>query len=423
MHSRIIVASFFSFLLCIFVMVKTKAMEMDKIKIVSKEEAVELALSSHGNIRLLEAKITALKSQKNYIGNELNELENMKITAASKLPINIEFFIEQYPNYEQLTEEEQYTVEQLITTQILINTSLNQLLEAQAEARNHELQEKIKLQREELNRVAKAIDADKNKNQIELEETKEAIAYYISQKYINLLLLESEIEQNKMELSYVQGSIQDFLKLKEHGLINNRDFEKKINEMQKLEQKLSDKEKAYYFYLEELKFDIGVLDNENIQLKPIELEINKLPITELVNKVNKMFSVRKLEEDILLAEKNYNSTDTSKKNLKDYYYQMWQATKYEKDNLVRELDTKIRKLYLDQEVMFANREDLQKSLETLIIDKKDLVIRFGEGLITSVEIEKINQEIQRLEAAINMSKYEYYLLSEKFSLALKGYLI
>ncbi|UZM99425.1 hypothetical protein OL548_03460 [Lysinibacillus sp. MHQ-1] len=49
----------------------------------------------------------------------------------------------------------------MIGTQILINTTLNQLLEGQEVIRNQELQEKIKVQREELNNAAKVIDTNK----------------------------------------------------------------------------------------------------------------------------------------------------------------------------------------------------------------------------------------------------------------------
>lgn len=422
MQLKFVVPYFFSILLCLFCLTTTVyAKGKDTIEKITKEEAVELALNNHGNIKLLEAKIMALNSQHKYIQDELKELDNIRNPTTSKLPTDPEYFLNQYPEFEQLADEEKEVIGQLITTQILINTSLNQLFEGQEVARNHELQEKIKLQREELNKNAKAIDADKNKNTIEVEQTREAIKQYISQKYINLLLLDTEIKQIKKEISYIQSDIENFLVMKEYGLMSNKDIEKKEREIEKLDQQLNEKGRAYHFYLEELKQEIGLPYNRMFRLQSIDKEIKKLPIIELESKIDKMFNVRKLEEDILLAEKNYNSAESNKTNLKDYYYQTWQVAKYEKENLIKEIKAKINKFYFEQEEMFLHMDDLQKAKESLIADKKDLEIQYNAGVITSTEVEKIDRDIQRIESDINIYKYEYYILSEKYTQALNGY--
>ncbi|UZM99423.1 hypothetical protein OL548_03450 [Lysinibacillus sp. MHQ-1] len=49
--------------------------------------------------------------------------------------------------------------------------------------------------------------------------------------------------------------------------------------------------------------EIGLPYNRMLQLQSIDKEINRLPIMELESKMYKMFNVRELEEDILLAEK------------------------------------------------------------------------------------------------------------------------
>ncbi|WP_042479074.1 hypothetical protein [Bacillus ndiopicus] len=400
-----------------------QAVEEIPISIITKDEAIDLALKNQGNVRLLEVKIKALQSQKNYIENERKELENIEQPTLNMLPTSIEFFIEQFPEFDQMAEEEKIAVDQLITTQILINTSLNQLIEGQTLAQNQALQEKIELQREELNKAAITAEIDKNKSQIELERTTEAIKYYISQKYITLLLLEEEIEQLKMELLYIQSDIQDFTVMKEHGLIHYKDFEKKSNEIQMLEQKLSEKERAYQFYMEELKSEIGLPFDQKINLEKIDVAIEKLSISNLESQINRMFSVRAIEEDIRLGQEHYTNTDSDKTHLKDYYYYNWQATQYEKETLLKEIQAKVKKLDLEQDTIFTQMEDLQGSKEALIIDKEDLEIQFNLGFVTRIEIDKINRDIQRAESKINMCKYQYYLLYEKFSRALNGYLM
>jgi len=422
MNLKLVVPYLFSILLCMFsVSTTAQAKERDNIETITKEKAVELALNNHGNIKLLEAKIKALNSQYKYIQDELNELDNIHNPTTSQLPINPEYFLNQYPEFEQLADEEKEVIGQLITTQILINTSLNQLFEGQEVARNHELQEKIKLQREELNKTAKAIDADKNKNTIEVEQTREAIKHYISQKYINLLLLDTEIKQIKKEISYIQADIGNFLIMQKHGLKSNKDVEKKEREIEKLDQQINEKESVYHFYLEELKLEIGLPYNQMFHLQSIDKEIDKLPIMELESKIDKMFNVRKLEEDIVLAEKNYSSAESDKTNLKDYYYQTWQVAKYAKENLIKETKAKIKKFYFEQEETILHIDDLQKAKESLIADKKDLEIQYNAGVITSTEVKEIDRDIQRIESDINIYKYEYYILSEKYTQALNGY--
>ena len=135
-----------------------------------------------------------------------------------------------------------------------------------------------------------------------------------------------------------------------------------------------------------------------------------------------MFNVRKIDEDILLAEKNYSSTESNKTNLKDYYYQTWQVAKYEKENLIKETKAKIKKIYFVQEEIFLHLNDFQKSRESLIEDKKDLEIQYNAGVITSTEVEKIDRDIQRIESDISIYKYEYYILREKYTQALNGYI-
>lgn len=422
MHVKLVGICFFSFLFSLCITLTTYAVEIDSSITITKEEAVELAIKDHVNFRILEAKINALRSQGIYIENKLNDLDYIGSSTTSKLPIDVEFFINQYPEYEQLTDEEKNAMEQVISTQILINTSLNQLLDKQDEIRNHELQEQIKLQREELERTAQTLDANKNKNIIELEQTKEAIKSYISQKYINLLLLNAEIEQLETELLYFQNDIQDLLIMKEHGLISDRDVEKKNSEIQELKYKLNEKERTYNFYIEELKLELGLSYSQDVYLQPIDIEMNKLPIKELENKVNNMFNLRKLEEDILLAEKNYNSVDSEEIHLKDYHYNIWQATKLEKDKLIKEITTEIKQLYFEQEAIFTHIEELQKEKESLILVKKDVEVQLKAGLITSIEVEKVDREIQRIKSDINVYKHQYYVLNEKYIHALNGYL-
>ncbi|MFZ4202152.1 hypothetical protein [Lysinibacillus sp. NPDC056220] len=422
MNLKSIVPYFLSIVLCMFcVSTVAQAKETEDIETITIEKAVELALNNHGNIKLLETKIKALSSQHKNIQDELKELDNIHNPTISLLPTDPEYFLHQHPNFNQLPEEEKEAIGQLIGTQILINTTLNQLLEGQEVIRNQELQEKIKVQREELNNAAKVIDTNKNKNYIGIEKTREAIKQYISQKYISLLLLETEIDQLKKEVSYIHMDIEDLLIMKEQGVTSNKDVEKKEREIEKLNQQLDEKERAYRFYLEELKLEIGLPYNRMLQLQSIDKEINRLPIMELENKMYKMFNVRELEEDILLAEKNYNSADSNKTNLKDYYYQTWQVAKYEKDNLVKELKVKIKKFYFEQEEMFLQMNNLQEARASLIADKKDLQIQFNAGVITSAEVERIDRDIQRIDSQIKIYKCEYYMLSEKYTQALNGY--
>ncbi|MBG9692091.1 hypothetical protein [Lysinibacillus sphaericus] len=422
MNLKSIVPYFLSIVLCMYcVSTVAQAKETEDIETITIEKAVELALNNHGNIKLLETKIKALSSQYKNIQDELKELDNIHNPTISLLPTDPEYFLHQHPDFNQLAEEEKEAIGQLIGTQILINTTLNQLLEGQEVIRNQELQEKIKVQREELNNAAKVIDTNKNKNYIGIEKTREAIKQYISQKYISLLLLETEIDQLKKEVSYIHMDIEDLLVMKEQGLTSNKDVEKKEREIEKLNQQLDEKERAYRFYLEELKLEIGLPYNRMLQLQSIDKEINRLPIMELESKMYKMFNVRELEEDILLAEKNYNSADSNKTNLKDYYYQTWQIAKYEKDNLVKELKVKIKKFYFEQEEMFLQMNNLQETRASLIADKKDLQIQFNAGVITSAQVERIDRDIQRIDSQIKIYKCEYYMLSEKYTQALNGY--
>lgn len=416
MRAKIIVV----LLCCIFTTVQIVQAEEPNL-VVTKEQAIELALKSHGNIRLLEAKINALQSQQSYIESERNELGNIVLPSAKALPTDPEAFIEQFPKLNEMEDKDKVAVEQLITTQILINSSLNQLIEGQTIARNQELQEKIKQQREELNKAAIAAEIDKNKNEIDLERTTEAIKYYISQKYITLLLLETEIEQLKMEQSYIEQDIEDFNVMKEHGLIHNQDLEKKSNELQEIEGELNEKERTYQFYIEELKLELGLPYDQIVFLEKIDIAVNKLPIKSLETQLNKMFNVRVMEENIRLNEEQHHNVD--KTYLKDYYFYHLQATKYEKEVLIKELNAKVRKLDLEQETLFTQIENLQKSKEDLIIDKRDLETRFNVGLITSAERDKINHDIQRIESKIDICKYQYYLLHEKYTRALNGYLL
>ncbi|GED64383.1 hypothetical protein [Lysinibacillus fusiformis] len=422
MHLKLIVPCFLGILLCVFcVSTAAQAKETEDIETITIEKAIELALNNHGNIKLLETKIKALSSQHKNIQDELKELDNIHNPTISLLPTNPEYFLHQHPDFNQLAEEEKEAIGQLIGTQILINTTLNQLLEGQEVIRNQELQEKIKVQREELNNAAKVIDANQSKNYIGIEKTREAIKQYISQKYISLLLLDAEIKQLKKELSYIHSDIEDLWIMAEHGLTSNKDVEKKEREIKKLNQQLDEKVRAFHFYLEELKLEVGLPYNRMLQLQSIDKEINRLPIMELESKMYKMFNVRELEEDILLAEKNYTSAESSKTNLKDYYYQTWQVAKYEKDNLVKELKVKIKKFYFEQEEMFLQMNNLQETKASLIADKKDLQIQYSAGVITSAELERIDRDIQRIESEINIYKFNYYILSEKYTQALNGY--
>lgn len=421
MHKKFIITCLFCW--CYFSLITPTGYAKGTTLVITKEQAIEQALENNGNVMLLEAKINALQAQENYIENERDELNNVEQPDVTALPTDIKFFKEQFPEFNQLESEEKQAVEQLITTQILINTSLNQLLEGQREAGNQDLQEKIKLQREELNKAAIVAGIDKNKNQIDLERTTEVIKYYISQKYITLLLLESEIEQLKMEQSYIEKGIQDFDVLKEHGLIHGKDFEKKGSELQKAEQKLSEKEKIYQFYLEELKLEIGLPYDQMVSLGKIDRVVDKLPIKDLESQISKMFNVKTMEENIRLNQEHYNmNTDSDKTSLKDYYYYNLQATKYEKEVLIKEMVAKVKQLELEQETLFKQIENLKESKEDLLRDKKDLEIQFNVGFITGIENEKINHDIQRIEHEIEICRYQFYVLEEKFNRALNGYL-
>lgn len=423
MYLKLVTSFLFSFFVFTISIMTIQADEVKSIKTITKEEAVELAIKNHGSLKILQAKIKSLDAQKDYTSSEINELGNMDNPTISKLPTDFEYFLKYYPEYEQSTEEEKNVIDQLIYNQILINTSLNQLQDGQVDSEIIEFEEQMKLQQEKLNKTIKELDAEKNKSKIELDQTKMEIKYYISQKYIKLLLLETEIQQFNIKMSYSKRDTQDYLVMKKHGLITDKNLENEYNQIKKLEFELSKKEKIYDFYLNELKLELGFPLNQTINLEPIHMEMNKLPIVELENKINAMLNVKKLEENITLAKENHDNEDSSKTNLKDYYYNIWQSTLHEKENLVKEINGKIRELDFEQEEIFTKIEELQKSKELLIPDKKDLEIQFKAGLITSLELEKVDRDIQQIQSEINLLQYEYYLLNEKFTQGLSGHLM
>lgn len=386
----------------------------------SLEEAKALALKDNANVKLLESRMKAFQAQLAHLGDQMSDLSTFQRMPGGSLPTSYDYFLKQYPDFEDLTEEEQYEIHQIIVTQIMINTSLNQYIDSQAGQYNRTMEEQLKQQREQLTSSIISTGSEKEITLIEKEKTQELISFYVAQKYIGILSLENDLSQLEAEKEVLGKSLEDSQTLLKYGLITSKEIDQIEYNMKQKEKEIKNLNKTYQFYIKEFSIELNLPLSQDVHLEPLNVEVKQMSIVNLQDQLAKNFDIRVLDEQIKLARTNYNITPNDQKDLRLYYSHILEGKILERDILLGDLKEKLRNYEKEQEDFFDQLSSLQEELERNKSEAEDAQIKFKAGLISQTELENYLIASEKIEASIRKAHFEFLLFREKVNQVSRG---
>ncbi|OAB40669.1 hypothetical protein PMSD_01870 [Paenibacillus macquariensis subsp. defensor] len=391
-------------------------------KEISLLESYDLALKDPVNIRLLMNRIEAMNYQKDYLNWQQDELNNTNTEfIASNLPTSPELFMDQFPNYNELSKEEQSEINQLVNTQILINSSLNQLLDGISLQQQIALEKEIDKQRKTLHSNMRALESDQEKARFELDKAKELIKFYVTQKYINILSLENDLKYLSLENSSYVTQVEDENMLYQYGLSTQKSIEEIKNILAKQSNKLDVKIIEHDYYMNEFKLELGLPISQEIQLIQVDLPSTEVSLMDVNKIVGSSYDLNQIDQNINLAMKNYEAVSDSESGpLKRYLKAVWELSLQERVLLQQQLEQKVRAYQNEEKEILSEVIQFELEHNEFLKQKEDVQTRYGFGLITIKELEKNEIDLQRAIQLLQNSNLSYVLFKAKLQLASRG---
>jgi len=392
------------------------------IKEISLLESYDLALKDPVNIRLLMNRIEAMDYQKDYLNwqqDELNNINNGFIE--SVLPTSPELFMDQFPNYNELSKEEQIEINQLVNTQILINNSLNQLLDGISLQQQIALEKEIDKQRKTLNSNMRALESDQVKARFELDKARELIKFYVTQKYINVLSSENDLKYRSLENGYYIKQVEDEETLYQYGLTTQKSKEDAKNLLAKQRIQLDGKTREYDYYMNEFKLVLGLPISQEIHLIQVDVPSTEASLMDVNKIVGSSYDLYQLDQNINFARRNYEvASDADSGPLKSYLDAVWKVSLQERELLQQQLEQKIRAYQNEEKAILSEIDRMGVEFSGLLQQHEDEQTRYRYGLVTIKKLEKDEIELNKANHILQNSKLGYELFKAKLELASRG---
>lgn len=395
-----------------------------QLKSLSIEEAVQLALTNYVDIKLTQWNITKTESQLLYVSTEKKKLEQKNVSVSSgMLPVNPDYFNESIPNYEDLSEEEQAGINQSILIQIMINTSLNQLISAQAESQNSYNQEAKTAQLKEFGDQTRTLETEKVINQLRLHKTEAMIRYYAIQKYYQLSSLKKTIEYDKQESEYWFQQSEDTLRSYDQGVLSKKsleDFNHKSDERKSVfERNL----RIYEAQLEQFKLELGLSSNLEVILDDVITSAPEPVHWNTVINLSTNYDLYEEDARIKLAKDNLDAVKASDTGLVTYYSVLWSSQVAHKIIVQQQLEEKLAGYKSEANEVEFGYSHLKEQQLDLIQTSQDNATLLSTGLISAAQADQNKLDLLNLNRELDKQKVEYALFQAKVTLALSGVIL
>lgn len=397
---------------------------VSSVRKLSMEEAVQLALTNIDDIQQAKGKVTESSANTAYIASEKKELESSSVSVNLGLfPVNTTDFLQQIPEFNQLGEEEQQQILQAIGLQIAINSSINQWIGLQSQMQtsyNEQLKDK---QLQTYEAQLRSLVYDNELAEIALKKTQQLVIYAVSQQYIQLAALSSQIAYQQNMYAHSSTLASDAQILFRTGRTSKSEWDQ-VKQQQRIQQsKLDSQVRGYNTQLRQLARELKLDLNTSIEIENITIATPQLTDYEQTLDLSRNYEIQEADAKIKLAKDNLNSLTDPGTELKHYYTVLWSNAVSQRDAIRSRLENK----WADQK---AKLTDLYYRLQNAIDEEQDAAQLaedasqlYSKGRLSLSELDKASQTQRQAEMSKTDLLYQYLLQAETCKLATHGMIL
>ncbi|NEU30368.1 TolC family protein [bacterium LRH843] len=257
------------------------------------------------------------------------------------------------------------------------------------------------------------------------EEAKESIKMATTATYTQLLMSEQQRKFQEKALKTKEKEIAVMKRQLDLGLVSRTNYNKELREIERQKTAIEQSEKEWNKNLAEFALDLGIIYHPDLSLQALKLSKPELleQETETEELVENSFKYKSQLETISLAEfsrdKVYDDKDSNsyEKNEADL------NVKVEKENLTKlkaDAEESIRKLYYDVEDGYQAILDAERELKFAQEDYQTLQRRYELGLVSRVNYELAQIQVEQAKLTLDLAKQSYFLLTKQVELLEAG---
>lgn len=396
--------------------------EAAKIKYLSLDEAVQLALDHHSTLKLSNWKTAENDAQLSYITVAKKKLEDKNVsTAGGLLPVSFEDFLKSIPEYDQLSDVDKTAIQQSITLQIMINKSINQWIQAQTASQNSYNLEVKNSQLREYSDQLRTLESNQTLSRLDVQKSEALVRYDVIQKYYQLSSSQMNIEYLKKDNLYWDAQTDDALALYNIGLISKKELEEAQDKAQQQENSLERAGYSLQAQMELFKQELGLSAFSEIILAFPALPVIPRPGSiSTFNDPGNSLELKEQDAKVLLAKDNYEAVLSSEPELKNYYQVLWSSQLEQRNAIQQKLQEKFTGYKAEANDLCQRNVQLEQEHIRLEQALQDVQTLNRKGLATLAEVDKAFQQLNQSNQQIDSLRYEYLIFLEKVNMAVKG---
>ncbi|MBU8881115.1 TolC family protein [Bacillus sp. FJAT-29790] len=415
--------------------------EHSQVSALTIEEAIDLALSNDQTIILLGYQYEILKLDRIISENTIIDLEEeirnaenysaqptnpdvvrqsiIKNIQSKNAGVKDKSYGEEWPP--ELIEE----VETLTASTIQANRAIN----AQNASRASQVKDTLTSNIDSLKNGLKNNEINKEKNQLQVAETKEGIRFMIKGRIVELLSLKAGLDFQDQHLNLLKDDIKKAETELNTGTASYNSLIRLKRDLQTNEQEREKRQKQYDLELTRLLHDINYPTNKKVELISPNLKnlkkINMSKVNETKEKfLANSFELKRIDQDLaklaydrkqIINKRDEGNSDNVENSylLEEIKQQEIKIKLEEKNKIEKDLPKQVTTIYEKADEAYSDIINKQTLKTHQIEDERNLEIQYELGLISWHDYKKASFSTKQIAFDELMANYSYYLkLSE-----------
>ncbi len=280
-----------------------------------------------------------------------------------------------------------------------------------------------------LETAVKRLETGQLQLQMQEDEAKEGIRLMLTSNYINLLLLQEQINVTKKSMQSANNDVNKNQLLYKLGRISQEKLHNVQIAKENVDRQLEKQEKSYSLTLADLCFKIGITYQPDMVVKPVGIEpVDIVKPEEYNSLIENSYKMNRAEKSLVSAilerkevYKKYEEGDATiyDKVNQDYLVKIAEQTLA----LTRDdIQTSIQQLYRNGEDSYSSYKESVRQLELKKKELDVLKIRYKLGRVSKYDYEQAQMGLQKADLDVYQAKVQNYTIQLSIEALQKGYI-
>ncbi|WP_085990858.1 TolC family protein [Oceanobacillus senegalensis] len=285
----------------------------------------------------------------------------------------------------------------------------------------------------------------KNISKLTDAQTKESMKFQIASTYIQHFIQKEQIALQKETLKTQKQQVKNLERQYEIGVISRNEVDTAKREIVSLETQIQDAEESLQKDLALFTLDLGIAYHPDLTL--IASDLSQLQLieqeTETKELMENLYSMKIAEEELAIAQYNRDRTyekyeeEVAEREEENEDRAVGDLDKFDLEQADNEVEAKyiniaetkrnakksIRELYLDIRMQHNAMKQAEREITYAKQDFEALEKRYNAGVISRQEYEQAEINVIQAKSALEMEKYNYFLLTKQAELLENGVIL